>query len=148
VSAVAAAGLTPVAQTGLGNNYAAAGVNVNIPIINGHLFGARTSEARYRAQAEQQNLRDLENRITRDVRTAWLNVNSAFQRLSVTEQLLRQATLAADLAQSRYNLGLGSIVELSQAQLNVTQAQIAEASAKYDYQSQVSTLNYEVGNLQ
>jgi outer membrane protein len=78
---------------------------------------------------------------------AWLNANSSFQRLSVTEQLLKQATLAANLAQSRYNLGLSSIVELSQAQLNVTQAEIAQASAKYDYQTQMSSLNYEIGNL-
>ena len=148
ISAVGAAGLTPVAQTGLSSNYAAAGFNVNIPIFNGHLFGARTSEAKYRAQAEQQSLRELQNQVSRDVRMAWLNANSAYQRLSVTDEFLRQATLAADLAQARYSLGLSSIVELSQAQLNVTQAQIAQASAKYDYQAQLSTLNYEVGNLQ
>jgi outer membrane protein len=78
---------------------------------------------------------------------AWLNANSAFQRLSVTQQLLDQATLAENLAQSRYNLGLGSIVELSQAQLNVTLAQITQASAKYDYQTQMSAFNFEIGNL-
>jgi outer membrane protein len=49
------------------------------------------------------------------------------------------------LAQRRYDLGLSSIVELSQAQLNLTSAQIASASAKYDYQSQRSLLAYQVG---
>ena len=92
-------------------------------------------------------VRDLQNRITRDVRTAWLNANSAFQRLSVTEQFLAQATRALDLAQARYKLGLSSIIELSQAQLNQTQAEIAEASAKYDYQVQSSVLNYQMGLL-
>ena len=52
-----------------------------------------------------------------------------------------QAQKALDLAQSRYKLGLSSIVELSQAQLNETQAEIAQASAKYDYQTQTSILN-------
>jgi outer membrane protein len=60
---------------------------------------------------------------------------------------LKQAALALDLAQARYNLGLGSIVELSQAQLNLTQAQIEAASAKYDYQIQTSLLNYQAGAL-
>ena len=147
ISAVAAAGLTPYRQDVLASRYAAAGFNVNIPIFNGFLFNARLSAAKYQAQAQQQYLRDLQDRIVRDVRTAWLNANSAFQRLSVTEQLLQQATLAANLAQSRYNLGLGSIVELSQALLNVTQAQITQASAKYDYQTQMSAFNYEIGNL-
>ena len=82
------------------------------------------------------------------MRQAWLNANSGFQRLAVTDQLLQQATLAVNLAQSRYNLGLSSIVELSQAQLNVTQAQITQASAKYDYLTEIYSLNYQMGILQ
>lgn len=147
ISAAGAAGLTPFRQAGLDSRYAAAGFNVNIPIFNGHLFGARLAEAKYRAQAEGQNLRDLQNRIARDVRTAWLSANSAFQRLSVTAQLLAQTTQALDLAQARYQLGLSSIVELTQAQLNLTQAQIEQASAKYDYQTQLQVLKYQTGNL-
>jgi outer membrane protein TolC len=57
------------------------------------------------------------------------------------------ATLALDLAQGRYNLGLSSIVELSQAQLNLTQAEIENLSAKYDYQSVYATLQYSMGLL-
>jgi outer membrane protein len=49
------------------------------------------------------------------VRTAWLNANSASRRLSLTDQLLREATQALNFAQARYKLGLSSIVELSQA---------------------------------
>jgi outer membrane protein len=52
-----------------------------------------------------------------------------------------------NLAQARYTLGLSSIIELSQAQLNLTQAQIADASAKYDYEGATSMLNYQIGNL-
>jgi outer membrane protein len=145
VSALGAAGLTPFHQTQLTDRYAAAGVNVNIPIFNGHLYGALHSEATFRAQAEQQRLRDLQDSIVRDVRTAWLNANAGFQRLSVTEQLLSEATMAMQLAQARYNLGLSSIVELTQAQLNLTQAQITEASAKFDYETETSLLNYQIG---
>jgi outer membrane protein len=145
ISAVAVTGLTPYRQNTLASRYAAAGFNVNIPIFNGYLFGARKSEAKYRAQAEQQYLRDLQDRVVRDVRAAWLNANSAFQRLSVTKDLLTQATQALNLAQARYNLGLSSIVEFSQAQLNLTQAQIANAGATYDYEAQLSLLNYATG---
>ena len=154
VSAVGVAGLTPViAAGGLAPTtlpeprYAAAGFNVNIPIFNGRQFNALHAEANYQAQAQNDYLRDLQNRITRDVQMAWLNANSGFQRLSVTQQLLNQANEALDLAQSRYQLGLSSIVELSQAQLNQTQAQIEEASARYDYEAQVSALNFQLGAL-
>jgi outer membrane protein len=147
ISAAGAAGLTPFRQDTLAPRYAAAGFNVNIPIFNGHLFGALRNEANAEERAQQQYLRDLQNRITRDLRTAWLNANSAYQDLSVTQQLLEQAQKALDLAQARYKLGLSSIIELSQAQLNETQAEIAEASAKYDYQTQIATLNYQLGAL-
>jgi outer membrane protein len=145
ISALGAAGLVPYNETPLAPRYAAAGFNVNIPIFNGHLFGALQSEANFRAQAENQYLRDLQNQIVRDVQTAWLNANSAFQRLSVTERLLNEANQALDLAQSRYSLGLSSIIELSQAELNQTEARIEQASATYDYEAQYSLLNYQLG---
>ena len=79
-------------------------------------------------------MRDLEQRIARDVRVAWSNSLTAFHQLDVTAELLREATMGLDLAQGRYNLGLSSIVELTEAQLNLTQAEVENLSAKYEYQ--------------
>jgi len=148
ISAAGAAGLIPYRQDTLDSRYAAAGFNVNIPIFNGRLFNARHTEASSQARAQQQYLRDLQDRIVRDVHTAWLNAGSAFQRLSVTEQLHAEATQSFELAQSRYGLGLSSIVELSQAQLNETQAQIMKVSAQYEYAGQIANLNYQLGRMQ
>jgi outer membrane protein len=148
ISAIGAAGITPVYEAPLTNRYAAAGINVEIPVFNGFLFSARHSEANLRAQAEDQRMRDLADRIGRDVRTAWLDANTAYQRLDVTAQLLKNASLALDLARERYKLGLSSIVELSDAELNLTQAQIADTGAKYDFQVQTAALAYQTGKLQ
>ena len=147
MTAAGGAGVAPYRADQLDSRYAAIGFNVNIPVFNGHLFGSLRAQANEEFRAQQQVLRDLEDRVARDVRTAWLNANSAYQRLSVTEQLLNEAKLAEDLAASRYRMGLSSIVELTQAQLNLTQAQIAEASAKYDYQTAFSQLLYQQGDL-
>jgi outer membrane protein len=148
ISAAGAAGLTPVGAPQLAPRYAAGGVNVDIPIFNGHLFGALRTEAKSRAQADDQYLRDMQNKIVRDVRTAWLNANSAFQKIALTDQLLKNANQALDLAQQRYKLGLSSIIELSQAQLNETQAELQSADANFDYQAQISALKYQTGQLQ
>ena len=148
ISAAGATGLIPYRQDTLASRYAAAGFNVNIPIFNGKLFNARHAEADSKAKAQQQYLRDLQDRIVRDVRTAWLNAGSAFQRLAVTDQLLSETTQAFDLAQSRYGLGLSSIVELSQAQLNMTQAEIAKVSSQYEFEGQIASLNYQLGRMQ
>jgi outer membrane protein len=82
-------------------------------------------------------------RIARDVRSSWLNANTVYQRVVVTLQLLDRSNLAVDLAQTRYKLGLSSIVELSQAQLQQTQAQISNAQAGYDYRLALAVLRYQ-----
>jgi outer membrane protein len=147
IGATGTTGIAPVAEAAVPGHYGAAGVNVNIPIFNGGLFKARQTEAELRAQAAAQNVNDLINRVTRDVRVAYLAAQTAYERLALTDQLLKQAQLALDLAQSRYDLGLSSIIELSQAQLNLTSAQIAVASAKYDYQTQWGMLQFQSGAL-
>ena len=147
VSLIGAAGLTPYRQAGLNGQYSAVGVNITIPLTNGNLYSARRAEAGFRASAEQQSVLDLENRVTRDVRVAWLAAQTAFERLGLTDQLLSQASDALDLAQERYNLGLSSIVELTQAQLSQTRAQIEQATARYEYQARAATLRFQTGAL-
>jgi len=147
IRALGVVGDTPVRNPIISNWYGAVGVNVNIPVFNGFLFTARAHEASLRAQAAQERLRDLRDRIARDVRTSWLNAKAAHDRLDVTQQLLEQANLALNFAQSRYKLGLGSIVELSQAQLQQTQAQIANAQAGYDYRLSLAILQYQTRGI-
>lgn len=146
IRAAGAVGDTPVRNPALSNWYGAVGVNIDIPIFNGFLYSARAQEARLRAQAAQDRLIDLRNRVSRDVRTSWLNASTAYNRLAVTKQLLEQANLALDLAQTRYKLGLGSIVELSQAQLQQTQAEISNAQAGYDYRLALAVLRFQTGS--
>ncbi|HLH42898.1 MAG TPA: TolC family protein, partial [Bryobacteraceae bacterium] len=117
------------------------------PVFNGHLFSARKEAALQHALEADQRLRDEQEAISRDVRVAWANANDAYQRIDLTAQFLRQASLGIDLAQGRYNLGLASIVELTQAQLSLTQAEIENLTAKYDYQTQYAVLQYTLGAL-
>jgi len=147
IRAMGAVGDTPVRNPIISSWYGAVGVNVDIPVFNGFLFTARGREAALRAQAAQERLRDLRDRISRDVRTSWLNARTAYDRVAVTQQLLEQANLALSLAQARYKLGLGSIVELSQAQLQQTQAQIASVQAGYEYRLSLAVLQYQTTGI-
>lgn len=126
------------------NYYGAAGVNVSIPIFNGFLYPAESKEAALRAQASNERLRDLKDRIANDVRTSWLNAITAYNRIGVSQQFVTQTNLALQLSQQRYTLGLSSIVELSQAQLQQTQAQIEFAAAKYQYRIAQSVLRFQI----
>jgi outer membrane protein len=149
VEALGVVGKAPFATDFNGANpftswYGAAGVNVNIPIFNGFLYPARSKEAALRAEASQEQLRDLKDRIANDVRTSWLNAITAFNRINVSQQFVNETNLALDLSQERYKLGLSSIVELSQAQLQQTEAQIQYAAAKYQYRVAQSVLRFEI----
>jgi len=147
ISAAAVAGVAPIRDDRLRNTYSAAGVNVNIPVLNGGLFKARREEAESRAAAARKDIQNLSVQIARDVRVAWLDANDAFQRLDVTARLVAEANEALRLAQARYDNGLGSIVELNQAQLNQTSAEITAVSAKYEYLGRRAALSYAIGGL-
>ena len=147
INAAAVAGVAPVRDPRLPESYSAAGINVNIPFLNGGLFKARREEAESRSAAAAKDVEELSVQIASDVRVAWLNANDSFRRLDVTAHMVAQANEALRLAQARYDNALGSIVELNQAQLNQTSAQIAAASAKYDYLSDRAALNYAMGIL-
>ncbi len=147
ISAAGTVGSVPIrpAQYYTSNWWGGIGVNMNIPIFNGFLYSAQTKEAAVRAQAASERSRDLRDQIVRDIRTSWLAANTAYRRLAVTEQLLKQANLALTLAQTRYQIGLSSIVELSQAQYQQTDAAIGNTNAQYQYKLALATLNFQIG---
>ena len=147
VEAVGVAGGAPIRDSHLARDYAAGGLQLSLPLFAGGLYTARQHEAELKAESDNELLRSLEDNVIRDVRIAWLNVNNAYQQLQTSEELVRNAAEAFDLAQARYQNGISSIVELSEAQLNLTSAQISEANARYGVLIQQSNLGYQIGAL-
>lgn len=150
ISALATGGATPVRPDGgvfPQNWWGAAAVDLSLPLFTGFRISAETNEARYRAQAQRAQAANLANTIQRDVRVATLAAQTAFARIGVSEQFRAEARMALGLAQTRYQLGLSSIVELSQAQLQSTQAEVAAVNARYAYLLQLRSLDYARGLL-
>ena len=147
LEAVGVAGGAPTHDSHLPDDYAAGGVQLSVPLFAGGLYSARQHEAEARAQSDSELVRALEDNVIRDVRIAWLSVNTALQQLQTTEELMRNAQEAFTLADARYLNSLASIVELSEAQLNLTQAQISEANARYGVLMQQANLAYQIGAL-
>jgi outer membrane protein len=147
ISALGVVGDTPTGSSQYFTTtwYGAVGGNVNIPIFNGFRFTAEASAAALQAQAASEQTRLLREQVARDVRTAWLNANTALQRVTVTSELVKEADTAMDLAKTRYDLGLSSIVELSQAELQQTEAAISNANARSQYNFAISTINFQTG---
>lgn len=144
VTALGVVGEAPVRDNHIPNWYGGVGVNVNIPVFNGFLYHARAKAADLRTEQNREKLVDLRNNIARDVRNSWQDTQRAYERLSVAQQLREQASLALELAQARYNLGLGSIVEFTQAELQKTEADIADTDARYQYRLTQLALDFAV----
>jgi outer membrane protein len=147
VQAIGVVGDAPTHDSHLPDNYAVGGIQLSLPLFAGGLYAARQHEAELKAQSDNEFLRAAEDNIVRDVHIAWLNVNNALEQLRTTEELVRNAAEAYDLAEARYKIGSSSIVELSQAQLNLTSAQIADANARYNVLIQQANLDYQTGAL-
>lgn len=147
IAAVGTAGVSPIHDDALPDEYAAAGLVMNVPIFAGGMYVARQRRAEFQAQAEQQSLRALEDNVVRDVHIAWLNAQNAYDRFQISQELLKNARQSYELAQARYKNSLSSIVEFDQAELNLISAQISVATTQYEYLVQRSALNYQTGTL-
>ena len=145
ISAVLAAGDAPSHDVRLPDSYSAGGIQVSVPLFAGGFYQARQREAELRARAAAESLRTVEDNVSRDVRIAWLSLNNARERRRTTAQLRRYAATAYELADARYRAGSSSIVELSQAQLVLTAAQIDETTARYEVLIREADLNYQIG---
>jgi outer membrane protein len=147
IAAAGTVGSVPIrpAQYYTTNWWGGIGVDLNIPVFNGFLYSAQAKEASLRAQAAAEKTRELRDEVVRDIHTSWLAAKTAYQRMAVTDEMLRQANLSLQLAQTRYQIGLSSIVELSQAQYQQTDAAIGHTNAIYQYRLALATLNYQMG---
>jgi len=141
------AGVLPWRDSTLNQNYAAAGFVMSFPFFSGGYNTARRKEAELRAKAAGATLLDEENNAMRDVRLAWLAAKNAQERISIAAKLLEQSRKSLELAQARYDVGTTSIVELSQAQLGLTSAEITYTNARYEYLIRRSVLDYQTGTL-
>jgi outer membrane protein len=142
-----AAGQIPFHDHTLQGDYAAAGFNLNIPIFNGGAYHARQAEAQLEANARERDVDELKLEVGEQVRDSWDRAKEAYRSLDVSARLVAESKEALRLAQDRYDAGLGSIVELNEAQLNETSAEITAADSTYTYLSRRAELDFAAGLL-
>jgi outer membrane protein len=141
------AGVIPYHESGLNENYAAGGVILNVPLFSGNLYDAKDKAALLRAQVAAAALQEEETSVVRDVRIAWLNANSAYERVGVSTKLLEAARLNYTLAEANYKFGSSSILAMNRAQLNLTSAEVTLAASRYEYLIRRSMLDFQAGQL-
>jgi outer membrane protein len=123
ISAVGFAGVAPAHAARLSPQYAAAGVLLNVPVFNGHLFEARKTDAQLRLQAVEQRLKELENTVSREAAIAALNADTAYRKVQL--MTARLSVSAGDKEKAESSL----------------------AQARYEYQLLRSAIDFQLGRL-
>jgi len=121
------------------------GASVNLSILNGGLVRAQIAEANANLKVLEYNEEALRQNIALQVRQAVLNVQQAAESIGVAEKGAQQARENLELAEGRYNTGVGNIIELTTAQVSLTQADATYVQALYSYQTSVATLENAIG---
>jgi len=121
------------------------GASVNLSILNGGLVRAQIAEANANLAVLKYNEETLRQNIALQVRQAWLNVQQAAESIGVAKKGAQQAQESLDLAEGRYTTGVGNIIELTTAQVQLTSAQASYVQALYGYQTSVAQLENAIG---
>jgi outer membrane protein len=106
---------------------------------------ARLREAKANVEAAQARVQASALDISRDVEQSYINVNEADERIQAAQVAVASAQENFRLAQGRFDAGVGTILELTDAQLALTQAQNTEAQALADYRIAVIRLERSLG---
>jgi len=116
------------------------GATVNLNILNGGLTTAQISEQKANLSTLKFNEEVLRQNIALEVRQAVLNLQQAAESIRVSEKALQQAKENLELAEGRYNTGVGNIIELTDAQTSLTSAEASHVQALYTYKTTLAAL--------
>lgn len=140
-----AAGFSPRTTTGQ------AVVSLSVPIFDAGVARARVQEARADVASAETNRRQTVDAVALEVRTAYLQLVQARDRVAVANKALAQAQEAFRLARVRYNAGVSAqagispLLEVSDAQAALTQAENNRVNSLFDYNNNRARLDKAVG---
>lgn len=141
----AAGGINVRGQTATpGTNYYA-GVVITWPLFNGFLTEHELAAARFRQDAVRQSIEDLRQRIVLEVKSAFLNCQASLQRIEWADRSLTASRAELAVAEKRYASGLGSIIELTEAERRFTEDEATLVQALADLSIDKGMLARNIG---
>lgn len=121
-------------------------LTLNWSMFDGGNRIARYQEAEKNVEGARARVQALELSISQEVVQAQLNLQEAQERIGAAQKAVESAQENFRLAQGRFDAGVGTIIELTDAQLALTQAESTEARALTDYRIAISRLERALGH--
>jgi outer membrane protein TolC len=121
------------------------GLSLNWSIFDGGGKVARYKEAKANLEAATARVRDAELQVWQSVEQSYLNLAAAGERIGAAQKAVESAQENYQLARGRFDAGVANIIELTDAQLALTQAQSTEATTLADYRISIADLERALG---
>lgn len=120
-------------------------IAVELPLFSAFKTYNGVKQARINLEKINNNNRSLLNNVFLEVQSAYISMQEAAESVPLAELNVEKAKENLDLAQGRYNEGIGDIIELKDAEVAYTDAELSLLSARYDYASAVADLKQAMG---
>lgn len=121
------------------------GASISFPLFSGFLTKYQVEESRATLEVLRANEELQKQTIFLDVQNAYLNLKEAEERIPVAELSVKQSTENLDIANGRYSAGVGSPIEVTDAQVAYTNAKTAYIQALSDYKVAQASLEKAMG---
>jgi outer membrane protein len=121
------------------------GITLSVPLFQGFNVNAQVQQAEANTDAAQASLDLLKESVRLDVEQNYLSLKEAGERIGASAKLVTQAEENLKLAEGRYNSGAGSPIEITDAQVTLSNARITYIQALADYNSSLIRLRKAMG---
>ena len=118
---------------------------VEIPLFSAFKTYNGVKQARLNLERINNSNRSLLNDVFLEVQSAYISMQEAAESVPIAELNVTKAKENLDLAKGRYNEGIGDIIELKDAEVSYTDAELSLLTARYDYASAVADLKQAMG---
>jgi outer membrane protein TolC len=123
------------------------GAQVNVPIFSGFRTEARVQQTKLATRQEEIRLTYLKERIRNELDARLSSVRDAYTRTQVGKETVAATQVGYGQVAERYRLGLATRLELTDAELSLSQARINHLQALYDWQVAQVELQKATGQL-
>jgi TolC family type I secretion outer membrane protein len=120
-------------------------IAANVPIFEGFRTTARVGQARAAVLASKYRVEDAKNDILNQVGVSYIAIEDARASIDALKVSVRSARENLDIAQGRYEAGVGAIIDVTDAQVSLTSAETDLAQAFYNYHLAYSKLLRSTG---
>jgi outer membrane protein len=133
--------------SGINSHGSLVGINLSVPIFSGYAttYHVRSAEAQFDAKNAQ--FQQVRLQVALDVWTAYQNLTTATQSLRTSADLLDSAQQSARVALGRYKAGVGSILDVLNAQSALASARLQRIQSTFNWNISRATLAQAMGSL-